>query len=107
MSTKGSPGEAGVNWFREEWEAGRRHYGVRAPLPSNWQDHFYQLKMPTRELADLIPIAMSRPGIDNRWRYFIGVARNHRAKRKSLYPYQWPATNAERHRAGDEKVQQR
>ncbi len=69
-----------VDRFNDEWHAAARHYGVCAPLPSNWQTAFTVMvkRKGTYQLVKLIPAAMRRPDIDNRWLYYRGVVRNTR-----------------------------
>lgn len=77
MSTEGSPGSVEVDFFRSAWRKSAKAHAVSAPLPASWQGEFYRVLAGRRtsDLVGLIPAAM-KPGIDNRWRYFLAVARN-------------------------------
>jgi hypothetical protein len=65
-------------WFKDEWNLWHRSAMSKPwPLPTDWAEavgRFTSLGLPKELLADAISTAMQRRGVDDRFRYFCGVA---------------------------------
>lgn len=64
-------------WFRTRWNRWVRSDGSNEPLPADWADtieRFRSLGLPDQLLDDAICTTMPRWGVEDRFRYFCGVA---------------------------------